>query len=66
MTMPLSAVGVWMKLLSDYSAQSTVKNSKTEANHIIKKMQYFTVCDEKKTGYRIIKLIYCFLTNLGI
>ena len=30
-------------------------------------MQYFTICEEKNHGYRIIKLIcYCFLTNLGI
>ena len=30
-------------------------------------MQYFTICDEKNPGYRIIELIcYCFLTNLGI
>ena len=30
-------------------------------------MQYFTICDEKNPGYRIIELLcYCFLTNLGI
>ena len=30
-------------------------------------MQYFTSCEEKNPGYRIIELIcYCFLTNLGI
>ena len=29
--------------------------------------QYFTICEEKNPGYRIIELIcYCFLTNLGI
>ena len=33
----------------------------------IKKMHYFTICEEKNPGYQIIKLIcYCFLTNLGI
>ena len=32
-----------------------------------KKMQYFTICEEKNPGYRIIELIcYCFLTNVGI
>ena len=30
-------------------------------------MQYYTICDENNSGYRIIELIcYCFLTNLGI
>ena len=30
-------------------------------------MQYFTICEEKNPGYRIIELIcYCFLTNLRI
>ena len=30
-------------------------------------MQYFTICDEKNPGSRIIELIcYCFLTDLGI
>ena len=30
-------------------------------------MQYFTICDEKNPGCRIIELIcYCFLTNLAI
>ena len=33
----------------------------------MKKIQYFTMCEEKNRGYRIIELIfYCFLTNLGI
>ena len=43
---------------------SAVEN---EANLIIKKMLYFTICAEKNPGYRIIELIcYCFLTNLRI
>ena len=30
-------------------------------------MQYFTICEEKNPGYRIIESIcYYFLTNLGI
>ena len=30
-------------------------------------MRYFTICEEKNPGYRIIKLIcHCFLTNLRI
>ena len=30
-------------------------------------MQYFTICEEKIPGHRIIELIcYCFLTNLEI
>ena len=44
-----------------------VEDGKMEANHIIKQMQYFTICEEKNPGNRIIELIcYCFLTNLGI
>ena len=41
---------------------------KVAADLIIKKMQYyFTICEEKNPGYRIIELIcYCFLTNLRI
>ena len=45
-------------------APSAVENGGKSYNKII---QYFTICDEKNPGYRIIELIcYCFLTNLGI
>ena len=40
---------------------------KTEANHIIKRMQYFTICGKENLWDRIIESIcYCFFTNLGI
>ena len=43
------------------------KPKKTQANLIFKRMQYFTISEEKYPGYEIIELIcYCFLTNLGI
>ena len=45
-------------------ASSAVKNGGKSCN---KKNQYFTICEEKNPGYRIIEFIYyCFLTNLGI
>ena len=47
-----------------WKSESAVENGGKSCN---KKMQYFTICDEKNPGYRIIELIcYCFLTNLGI
>ena len=44
-------------------APSAVENGGKSYN---KKTQYFTICEEKNPGYRIIELICYCLTNLGI
>ena len=52
------------RCIEEKVAPSAVGNGGKSYN---KKMQYFTICEEKNLGYRIIKLIcYYFLTNLGI